>query len=126
MPGGSRASGKDHAALALAGGKTHREAATAAAVSDRTIANWLQDAGFKRRVSELRSGLVKAAAGKLAAAMSRAAAVLEELLASADQNVRCRAATQLLTQAVRVSEIAELQQEIEAIKAALSAREGKT
>ena len=34
MPGGSRASGKDHAALALAGGKTHGEAATAAGAFD--------------------------------------------------------------------------------------------
>lgn len=125
MPGGSKGRNRDHAALKLAAGGSVEEAATAAAVSARTVANWLTEQPFQARVDELRGGMVARAAGKLADAMAEAADVLRALLKSDAEGIRLRAADRLTELGLKVAEVADLQKRLDQLEARFQAREGR-
>jgi hypothetical protein len=112
VAGSGRKSADDRLAAELAAGKTVRDAATAAGVSDRTASRRLTDPTFKARVSELRGEMIGHAAGRLADGMSEAAGVLRALLADTDPNVRFRAAGKLIELGVKVVELSELEQRV--------------
>jgi hypothetical protein len=95
-------------AAALAAGKTARDAAAAVGVAERTVFRRLADDPFRRRVSELRAGMVAAAAGRLADSMAAASDVLRALLADPDPDVRHRAAVKVIELGARLTELAEL------------------
>lgn len=121
MPGGRKAENRDLAAVALASGKTVAEAATAAQVSERTVATWRADPTFRARVVELRGEMVAAAAGRLSSSMSQAADVLKGLLESETEAIRLRAADRLIELGLKVTELHELQKRVEEIEARLTA-----
>ncbi|VTR92512.1 Uncultured bacterium genome assembly Metasoil_fosmids_resub OS=uncultured bacterium PE=4 SV=1 [Gemmata massiliana] len=110
----------DALATALAAGKTVAEAATTAGVSEATAYRRQRDEAFIARVRELRAGFVTAAAGRLASTMTTAADVLGDLLGSASENVRLRAADRLLEIGVKVVDLQELQQRVEDLERRLS------
>jgi transposase-like protein len=107
------------AALALATGKTVREAARKAGIGETTLYKWLRKPAFKARVTELRERMVAEAVGKLSRGMAGAAATLERLLKSKDERVKLAAAKAILDSAVKVRDQADLADRLAAVEAAL-------
>jgi hypothetical protein len=103
-------------AAELAAGKTVREAATAAGVSERTAHRRTADPAFKARVTDLRTQMVTRASGRLADGMTAAADVLRKLLTSKTESIRLRAAERLIELGLKVTELAELQQRVEELE----------
>lgn len=102
----------DALAVALAAGQTLRDAAAAAGIGERTATRRWADVEFRRRVSDLRGEAVGRAVGKLADGMSEAGDVLRKLLAAKNEMVRLGACRAMLTLAVKLWEIQELEDRI--------------
>lgn len=124
MAHGGRSGADELLAAELAAGKTVREAATAAGVSERTAHRRLESATFRARVAELHSALVRTAAGRLVAGMSEAADVLRAGLTHDDPHVRHKSATKLIELGVKVTELAELERRIAELEQRIPDREG--
>jgi hypothetical protein len=116
MARGGRAGADERLAAELAAGKTVREAATSAGVSERTAFRRLVDAAFKARVAELRSEMVRTAAGRLVDGMTEAAGVLRAGLTDPDANIRHKSAVKLIELGVKVTELAELERRVEELE----------
>src|SRR5688572_8750882 len=93
LNGTPRAAGRrEAAALALATGRTVRDAAEKSGVGLRTLHRWLaEDADFRRLVTRVRSELFDRAVGRLADGAARAAEALTALLDSQSESVRLQA-----------------------------------
>ena len=104
-------------AAALAAGKTHRDAAAEAGVSEKTVFRRAADPALKARVGELRAGMVAAAAGELASGMSEASRVLRELLGNDDPHVRFRASVKVVELGLKTNEQVELERRISKLEA---------
>jgi hypothetical protein len=109
---------------ALAVGKTIRQAAALAGVSERTVNRRLQDTAFRRRIEELRAGMVQEALGKMADGMSDAAATLRKLLKAKGESVRLGAARSILELGSKLRESVELESRLQALEAQMIAQEG--
>lgn len=107
-------------AAEIAAGKTVRQAAAGAGVSERTAHRRLADPNFKTRVVELRGRMVSDAAGQLAAGMTAAANTLLLLLGSQDEHVRHKTAVKVIDLGVKVIELAELQKRVEELERRLT------
>lgn len=107
-----RTNADEQLAAALAAGRSHRDAATAAGVSEKTVYRRLKERGFRDRVAELRGAMTAAALGKLTDGMAAAAAALNGLVADADPDVRHRAAVKVIELALKVQERAELEERL--------------
>ncbi len=118
MAGRGRHSAADALAAELAAGKTVRDAETTAGVAERTAFRRLTDATFKARVSELRTGMITSAAGRLADGMAAAADVLRVLLTHDEPHVRHRGGVKVLELAANL----RIQVELEDRMAELEAR----
>ncbi|MBA4065917.1 MAG: hypothetical protein C0501_19805 [Isosphaera sp.] len=116
MARGGRHSADDLLAAELAAGQTVRDAARTAGVSEHTAHRRNGDPAFKARVAELRVGMVAEASGRLAESMGRAANVLRDLLGSADEKVRLRAAERMIELGLKVVELTELQRRVEELE----------
>jgi len=99
-------------ALALATGQTLRGAAAAAGVAERTAARRWADAGFRARVTELRTELIGRAVGRLADAAATAADALVNLLAGRSEAARLGAARSILELGARLREGTELAERV--------------
>jgi hypothetical protein len=119
MPKGDRTRNRDLAAVALAGGKTAKEAAVAAGVSERTVFQWLTHEPFKLRVSELRGEMVSAALGRLSDGLCAAADALNELVKQQDADVKLKAAVKVIELALKVREQTDLADRLAAVERAL-------
>jgi hypothetical protein len=84
------------AAVALAGGATVRDAATAAGLSESTVYRLLRRPAFVARVNELRDAVLAAAMSRLVQNATLAADVLVGLLNHADARTRLAAARSIL------------------------------
>jgi hypothetical protein len=107
-------------AAELAAGKTVREAAGRAGISERTAHRRLEDSTFRARIAALRAEMLSAASGRLADGMVAAADVLRKLLAHRDANIRRQTAAKLLELGLRVREVVELEQRVQDLEAKLS------
>ena len=103
-------------ALALAAGRTVRDAAAAGGAGERTVYTWLKDPAFVERVAQVRSELFALAVGRLAGLAGTAADALGGLLASASEAVRLQAARAVLEYGPRLRESDALAREIEDLK----------
>jgi hypothetical protein len=112
MKGTGRTRADESLAAELARGATVAEAAKTARISEATAYRRLEQPEFNARVSELRSAMVKTAAGRLADGMTEAADVLRKLLTSASEGIKLRASVALLEQCVKLTELADLQQRV--------------
>jgi len=110
MPGKAR--NRSLAAIALASGRTIKEAGTAAGVSERAVQNWLTEDAFKTSIRVLRAQMISAAASRLAGEMSKAASVLAALLDSSDEDVRRHAAVKIIELGLKTTELEELQKQV--------------
>ena len=127
MPRGDRTRNRDLAAVALATGKTAKEAAGAAGVSERTVFQWLADQPFKARVRELRGEMVSAALGRLSDGLCAAADALNELVKNDDADVKFKAAVKVIELALRVREQTDIEERLAAVEQALKGeRDGGT
>src|SRR5437870_3553232 len=100
----------DHALLlAMAEGRTVREAASVANVSERTATRRLADPDFHRRVVEARAEMMARALGKLADGMAEAADALRQLLGAKSESVRLGAARSILELGNKLRESAEIE-----------------
>ncbi len=110
---------QESAALLLASGRNIETAARLVGCAAMTVKRWLRDQpAFKERIRELRRDLTERAAGVLAAAMTDAAWTLRKLLKSKSESIRLKAAEALLTHGREQTGLAELQAEVDELKAA--------
>lgn len=123
MSHNGRRTADEKLAAELAAGKSVREAATSAGVSERTAFRRLGDAAFKARVAELRSEMVRTAAGRLVDGMTEAAGVLRAGLTDPDANIRHKSAVKLIELGVKVTELAELEQRVEELEQMIRQKE---
>jgi hypothetical protein len=108
----------DHLLAAeLAAGKTVRDAAAAAGLAERTAHRRLTEPAFRAQVAELRGRMTDAAAGRLADGMAEAAAVLRNLLADPDPNVRHKSAVKLIELGLKTRDVTELADRLARVEA---------
>src|SRR5680860_1857829 len=79
-------------AQALAEGASQVEAGNRAGVSDRTVRRRLREPAFRELVNQKRRDMITEASGRSSAQLNAAVATLTELLSSAEDSVRLRAA----------------------------------
>ena len=99
----------DLLAAQLAAGKTVRDTAATAGVSEKTAHRRTADPDFRAKVSGVRAQFIAGAAKMLAGGMAEAAGTLRTLLADPDANVRHRAAVKLIEQGMRAVELVDLE-----------------
>jgi predicted transcriptional regulator len=105
-------------ALALAAGKTIREAAAECAAGERTIKRWLAERpDLARRATVLRGEMVNRALGKMADGMTAAADTLRTLLNTEAESIRLGAARSLLELGTKLRESVELEARLQALEA---------
>jgi transposase len=102
--------------LALAQGKSIREAAAIAGVGETTVYRRRQDPAFRREVSELRMDMYREAAGLLARSMVPAVGTLLSLQKAESEMARLGAARTLLEFGMRISEAIDLAERIAALE----------
>jgi hypothetical protein len=103
--------------LAMACGSTVENAAAKAGISPRTAHRRLLDSGFQRRLDEIKTDMVKRAAGMLTAAAGEAVKTMMDLLKPpTPHSTRLGAARGLLEMGTRLRESAEIQVRIEALE----------
>lgn len=101
----------------LATGATITDAAKRQGCHERTVRRRLEDADFRRMVSEIQLDIVKEASGKLVAAMTQAVETLTSLLGAKAETVRlgaCRAILEMGSAMVQGASLAELIAELQA------------
>jgi transposase-like protein len=125
LTGPNRLSPKQEAlALALASGATLQEAAGRHGVGLSTAKGWLADnPALRERVRELRRELTERAAGVLAEGMTEAAQALRRLLRSKSEAVQLKAAEALLAHGREQNSLADLQAEVDELRAATAGRQ---
>ena len=116
MARNDRRKGDEPLVLALAVGKTVRDAAVEAGVSERTVFRRLEEAEFLNRVTELRGRMVESASGRLANAAGAACDRLKGLLEAASESVQLGAARTILEQAVRLRELLDLESRLKILE----------
>ena len=105
-------------AAALASGKTHRAAADAAGMSDRTVRRRLEAPEFRAMVSAQRMELVTQVADRLAGLAPQAVETMYSLLS--DDNppaVRCKAAQAVLSSSRAWRDASEMDARIQMLEA---------
>lgn len=112
MAGSGRRNADEALALALASGKTVRDAAAELGIGERTAARRLVDLAFRARVNELRGEMVSRALGRMADGMTEAADTLRGLLHAESEAVKLGAARSLLEIGVKLREAVELEAEV--------------
>lgn len=107
-------------AAKLAAGATIKAAAAELGISEKTARRRLADPAFQQQVAALRRELVAGAVGRLADRMAQAADVLGKLLESANETIRLKAATALLTHASQTALLADVQSRLTALEGKLT------
>jgi len=108
---GSRKGGGTFEVL-VAAGRTAKDAAAAAGISETTASRRLRDPAVQRRIRELRTQMVQQTAGRLSEAMGEAAEKLRSLLNAENEQVQLSAARSLLEYGLKVKEAVELEERI--------------
>lgn len=116
MSGRGRENADEMLMAALAAGKTVRDAAAEAGVSDRTVFRRLEQVDFRQRVADMRARMVEAAAGRLADAAGAACARLKSLLEAESESVQLGAARTILEQTVRLRELLEIESRLKKLE----------
>jgi hypothetical protein len=111
-----RRNGDDVFLLAVASGKTVKEAAAEASLGERTAYRRLADPSAPQRLQALRSEMVQRALGRLSDAMSDAADKLRALLSARSETVQLGAARSLLELTTRLRDSVELEERVAALE----------
>ena len=116
MAENGRLKGDQALILAMAEGRTVREAANTAGLGERTATRRLADPDFRRRVAESRAEMVARALGKLADGMAEAADTLRLLLRAKGESVRLGAARSILELGNKLREAAEIETRLQVVE----------
>ncbi|MCE9561270.1 MAG: hypothetical protein K8U57_04375 [Planctomycetes bacterium] len=119
-----RKKNEDALLLALACGATVEAAAKQCQLSDRTIYRRMKEADFKARLQELRTDMVRRAAGMLTASANEAVRTL--LLLQKDSTpagVRLGAARAILEMGIKLREMVELETRMDELEALVKQQE---
>ena len=116
MAENGRLKGDDALLLAMAQGRTVREAASFAGLGERTATRRIADPDFRRRVVEARAEMMARALGKLADGMAEAADTLRQLLRAKGESVRLGAARSILELGNNLREAAENEARLQAVE----------
>src|SRR6266540_2460033 len=108
----ARRKGDSALVAALAAGRTVRDAAKTAGVSEATAYRRVQEPAFRQAVTEARAKLIETAVGQLAEAATSAVATLRVLLEADAETVRLGAARAILELGAKLRESVELEQRI--------------
>lgn len=118
--------GEPSLSIALAAGRSYDKAAAEVGIGRRTVVRRMSDPDYRRRISEIRSGMLENASGQLANAATEAVTVLRVMLRTAEsEHVRLGCARAILEQASRYREITELEQRLAALEAAVTEQSGE-
>jgi hypothetical protein len=119
VAGGDRRGADAALVAALVGGATHREAAIAAHVSERTVGRRLADETFVRGLDEARAALVLRTADALATTAVDAVRTLAVLMVeeATPAPVRVAAARVVLDQATRYRQVDETEHRLRLLEA---------
>lgn len=123
---GSKLSAKQHRALsALLTSKSVAEAAAATGLGERTIYRWLTDPAFRQALSAAEGELIDAATRRLLTLQGTALDTLEAVLGDEDASagVRIRAAQMVLDHLLKLRELRDIEQRLQALEAAQAERE---
>src|SRR5262249_32444858 len=115
-----RANADELLAAALAAGKSHRDAATTAGVSQKTAFRRMQDPAFRDRVREMRASMMAAALGRLTDGMTAASDALHALAPDTDREVRVKAAVKVIELAIKVKDTTDLEERLAKIEQQLA------
>lgn len=108
---------QESVAVALASGRTIKEAAAECKAGERTVKRWLAERpAFTCRVAELRADMIGRALGKLADAMTAAACTLRALLDAEGESIRLGASRSILELGSRLRETVEFEQRLLALE----------
>ena len=116
MAGRGRRNGDELLMSAIAAGKTVRDAASDAGVSERTAFRRIGDADFRQRVADLRGRMLETVAGRLADTAGAACDRLTKLLDAESPSVQLSAARTILEQSVRWRELIDHESRIVALE----------
>jgi hypothetical protein len=105
--------------LALASGKSVRDAAQASGVSQRTIYRRLDDPAFSSQVQSVRGDMIQQALGRMADGMAEAADVLRGLLKAKGESIRLSAARSLLDLGVKMRTAVDTEARLQALESQL-------
>jgi hypothetical protein len=125
MADGQRKKAEDALLLALACGATVEAAGRQCGLSERTIYRRLREPDFRQRLQDLRSDMVQRTAGTLTAAATEAVRTLLDLQKpAAPPPVRLGAAKAILEIGMKVREVAELEQRLQALEVQVASNAG--
>ena len=116
MAGSGRRNADDALAVALASGRTVREAAAAAGIAERTATRRAADPAFRRTVTALRGEMVQRALGRMTDGMTEAADTLRALLLAESEAVRLGAARAIHELGCKLRESADLAERVAALE----------
>ena len=123
---GSRLSAKQHRAIsALLTSKSVTEAAVATGQGERTIYRWLSEPDFRQALSAAEGDLIDVATRRLLQLQGGALDTLEALLSDdtdASAGVRLRAAQITLDHLLKLREMRDVEQRLQALEAATAER----
>jgi hypothetical protein len=119
-----RRKGEDALLLALACGATVEAAARQSGLTERTVYRRLKEPEFRTRLQDIRTDMVRRAAGMLTAAAATAVNTLLSLQKeSVTPSVRLGAARAVLELGIKVRELAELQLRMDELEAMVKRQE---
>ena len=125
MADGQRKKAEDALLLALACGATVEAAGRQCGLSERTIYRRLREPDFRQRLQDLRADMVQRTAGTLTAAATEAVRTLLDLQKpAAPPPVRLGAAKAILEIGMKVREVAELEQRLQALEEQVASNAG--
>ena len=113
----------DQAIVALLTCPTVPEAARAAGVSEATLFRWLQQPDFQGHYRAARQRVVEGAIASLQQAAGEAVQTLRRNLACGAPSVEVRAALGILDQAIKATELIDLEERIQTLEAQLESRQ---
>ena len=105
------------AILALLQGPTIADAAKAVRVGETTLHRWLKEPAFREALKAARREVMEAALGRLQGAVTKAVDTLERNLSCGNPSTEVRAALGILDQAVKVSELMDLEERLAKLEA---------
>lgn len=116
----------ENLALSVAAGMTVNAAAKVLGCGERTAYRYSTLPDFRSRVEEIRRMFLDAALGQLVCNSTRASTALHELIDSADESIRLKAARQILILPAWLSDQMDIRKRVERIEEIIrSAAEAK-
>ncbi len=109
-------------ALAVASGRTVRDAAKQANISEATAYRWMQDRDIQAEIERQQAQMFDQAAGRLAEALTNAVECLSGLLEAESESVRLGAARSIIDLAFRSRDLLDHEDRLQQLEDMLCAK----